>query len=400
MIATILLTVGCFLFYIFAFHLFITKFGNPFLNRLLGLLILARAGQITYILLFINDELIYFPFVVKVFNPFYFVAPAALFLYFKGFITDAYQLKKWEWLHFLPVLFAIVDMIPWFDMNSTSQQATIAAMSAKKSFFFTSKIGIVSHQTNVFLRACMYTIYVGLSWMILLKSTVFTSVSKNNTAKKWLLFLISITTLVQVITFAPFFSKYLFMKNHSDIVSYQYILVAISLLLLGSIIFVLLNPKILYGYAFVSDVFLQQENEVLAKVVLPEQSTSLTKTPATKKNNAIDKTIINNIYKDKILACMENEQPFLDADFTLQALSIAVNLQSYQCSYILNYVFKKTFREWTNEYRVAYFIQHYHNTKRAKTIEALALESGFRNKVTFYSAFLKINGVLPVEYFK
>ena len=109
--------ISAFLFLVFALHMLFTKTGNTFLNKLLAVVMLSRGCQLVYILLVTSGNLVYFPFFLKVFNPLYFAAPACFYLYFKGFVHDESRFKKWEWLHFLPVLFALFDMVPWFMLD-------------------------------------------------------------------------------------------------------------------------------------------------------------------------------------------------------------------------------------------------------------------------------------------
>jgi AraC-like DNA-binding protein len=52
-----------------------------------------------------------------------------------------------------------------------------------------------------------------------------------------------------------------------------------------------------------------------------------------------------------------------------------------------------------NSFRIEYFIAQYDSFSKSKTILALSMESGFKNKGTFYKSFIKEKGVLPVDYF-
>ena len=89
---------------VFSLHLMLTRHGNLFINRMLGIPLMARGFQYLYGWLTENGHLSELMFVYKVPNALLFIAPSALFLYIKGFVTDQYKLGKYEWLHFLPAL--------------------------------------------------------------------------------------------------------------------------------------------------------------------------------------------------------------------------------------------------------------------------------------------------------
>lgn len=87
-------TIACFLFLVFGVHMLFIKQGNTFLNKLLAVVMLSRGCQLIYILLVTSGALVSFPYLVKAFNPLYFITPACLYLYFKGFINDESAFKK------------------------------------------------------------------------------------------------------------------------------------------------------------------------------------------------------------------------------------------------------------------------------------------------------------------
>jgi AraC-like DNA-binding protein len=56
--------------------------------------------------------------------------------------------------------------------------------------------------------------------------------------------------------------------------------------------------------------------------------------------------------------------------------------------------------DWFNKFRIDYFIESYPAKCSVKTIDAIALESGFSSRATFYRAFKKEKGMMPSEFFK
>ena len=96
---------------------------------------------------------------------------------------------------------------------------------------------------------------------------------------------------------------------------------------------------------------------------------------------------------------MEEKKPYLNPDFSINLLAHEMNIPIHHCSYVVNYIIGKNFREWVNGYRIAHFIQEYPLQIKNKTILTLSAECGFKNKNTFYSSFKQAMGVAPSEYF-
>jgi YesN/AraC family two-component response regulator len=80
-------------------------------------------------------------------------------------------------------------------------------------------------------------------------------------------------------------------------------------------------------------------------------------------------------------------------------LANSFNIPIHKCSALINNYIRKYFRDWINQYRIGYFIQSYPNKSEKLTIDAIVLESGFSSMTTFYRAFKKETGKMPLDYF-
>jgi YesN/AraC family two-component response regulator len=108
----------------------------------------------------------------------------------------------------------------------------------------------------------------------------------------------------------------------------------------------------------------------------------------------------NELIKYKMLNYLETQRPYLRPEFIFADLAFALKIPMHQCSFVLNHLIGKNFRDWINGYRIEHFVQNYTNNSKSKTIEGLALESGFSNIRTFYNAFKKEKGEIPRIYFQ
>ncbi len=118
------------------------------------------------------------------------------------------------------------------------------------------------------------------------------------------------------------------------------------------IISILLHPLILYGNIVLvsSDAVQESPKFELAEIPLAADVTSL-------KSRV-------NVSKDQIiylLSCIENHmkqnKPFLNNNYTIQLLSGSLDIPVYHCSFLLNQVALKSFRDYINGFRVRYFKQ-------------------------------------------
>jgi AraC-like DNA-binding protein len=86
-------------------------------------------------------------------------------------------------------------------------------------------------------------------------------------------------------------------------------------------------------------------------------------------------------------------------DLIIRSLAKASSLPVQKCSRLINITLGMSFPDWVNKFRIDYFIQSFPEKCTAKTIDAIALESGFSSKTTFYRAFKKQIGMMPSDYF-
>lgn len=96
---------------------------------------------------------------------------------------------------------------------------------------------------------------------------------------------------------------------------------------------------------------------------------------------------------------MENQQPFLMEDCTMQTISEGVGIPIHQISHILNQFCRKNFSDFVNEYRIdkaRHFLQS--DKYDRMTIEAIGFECGFGSKSNFNKAFKKVTNMTPSEY--
>ncbi len=104
-------------------------------------------------------------------------------------------------------------------------------------------------------------------------------------------------------------------------------------------------------------------------------------------------------YKDRLIALMEQEELFLEAELSMRLLSEHMNLPPNHMSQLLNEGFDQNFADYVNSYRLENFKSKLQQTDSHQlTLLALAYDSGFNSKTVFNTFFKKKMGMTPKAY--
>lgn len=105
----------------------------------------------------------------------------------------------------------------------------------------------------------------------------------------------------------------------------------------------------------------------------------------------------------RILACMDDESPWLDADFLLPSLSSLVNSNRTSVSTEIRQHGFSSFNEFVSRYRIGEFkrqMEAFSGIPGREAVTDAWQSSGYRSFITFYRNFCDIEGVTPTEYIK
>lgn len=105
--------------------------------------------------------------------------------------------------------------------------------------------------------------------------------------------------------------------------------------------------------------------------------------------------------QSKIEKSFKEDQVFLDGSFNISALSKRLGEKQHHVSQTFSELISENFNDYLNRHRIEVAKQYLHDSKyKHYKIEAIALESGFNNKVTFYKAFTKFSDQSPSAFRK
>lgn len=396
-------TIGSFLTLGFAFHLLLIKYGNKYLNRLLALVLIHRSFQMLYFISVSTDQTVVASFLYPTLYPLYFVFPACMYLYIRGFLKEESHLQKNDWFHFIPFAFALIDTFSNFIQYGSFKEDFTANVVLGINNFQREDGGFFSSATLFPFRTILVLIYLFINWRLIFRLKVINNMKFNSLATKWVVSLLGYITLNTIVyTLVHLFHIFkLSFLNHS--ISMNYYLVYFCVSILVGISFVFYNPKILYGYLIVTKYYVDLLSNNTKKVIAEDGIMHIEDIKKEKSSPvSISAELVKNEQRYLIEICyyMESQKPYLNPEFSISILSQETGITVYHCSYVINHLMEKNFREWVNTFRIEHFVEQYASFAESKTILALSMDCGFKNKGTFYKAFVKEKGVLPLDYFR
>ncbi len=106
-----------------------------------------------------------------------------------------------------------------------------------------------------------------------------------------------------------------------------------------------------------------------------------------------------NEYAQRLQNLLTKNECYLNPGLTRDELASMVGIPPHQLSQVLSQKIGSSFNDFINQYRVIRAVELlYQPGSNRYTIESIAIESGFRNRMTFFSVFKKHTGKSPAKY--
>ena len=368
----------------FSVYLFISNRGLKSLNYLLAVFVFARFGQLLINTLIDNSLFAFVP-LLSIISPLYYVAPAIVYLYTIGFVHNRIRLRKIDWLHFLPGILILGYNIFWYFLSHNGwNSAFLPLVPFKKNFIVVEDI-FFTPDLFFYFKPVMLSIYLFFSFKAFLK---FNELSKSQALKSKRNFILSFLTMVLIFHATNIVAVSLRMNDlmfDEQLRPYYWLTFLLQLFFVFVLLHLMLNPRVLYGYILVS---VGDKNNIVELKPFKQLK------PVSAYISDSDQDFMEMFQR-----YIENEKPYLKSDFQLIDVANHFKIPIHQCSALINSLLGKNFRDLINYYRVCHFINVYPEMSQTLTLEAIAFESGFSSRTTFYRAFTKETGQMPLAYF-
>lgn len=408
----VILIGGIFCSFITSILLFIQGRYQLHANRLLSIVIFTM-GWYGFIHLFIQTGwLKYVPGIYRIGSPLYYLAGPCAYLYVRSIIRDEDRFRKWDWLHFLPAILHVIELLPFYFSDAETKRQVVESIGQNFHNSYRKGSGLIPAYWHFVFRPFHIMTYLVLQWVLLIsalnrRNSYSISSHAFTKIKKWLLGFTGLWTIlisaliVQSITGALVIHPSVSALSAGWI---MHVLMALSYFLLS--VYLFFKPEILYG-TLKTDIprpFVKPD-QLVSETPAPEQvpvaaSVPDEEPPAAHKETLLDKELVT-LHAQKIEEHLAFHQSFRKQGLTIGQLAAELAMPSYHLSYVLNYYYKQRFTDFINQYRVDYVRVLFREEEwRRMKLETLAAEAGFSSRSTFFGVFKKITGLTPSEYAK
>lgn len=307
----------------------------------------------------------------------YLVGPM-LYWYIRSILTDSSRLKRKDLWHFLPPLLFLLISLPYI-LTPFSYKLEIAAKIVEDANFLrTFKAGFLYDLFPVPVIYLMRPIHILIYaiWSSVLYIRYRTQkmellvLSRQYFMIRWLPLLLTFLPL-SVVSHTLSLTEAFHHEDSMILYSLNILQILAEAGLTGLLISPFFFPRILYG--------------------LPQLPESTKSKPAPHYENLYLLSI-----GQKTDACMKEFQPFLEPEFNMTQLSVAIKIPAHHVAYYFREVKNQSFIDYRNEWRINH-AKNLINEGRAErlTLEAIGLSSGFQSRKAFFTAFKKSTGTTP-----
>ena len=349
---------------------------------------------LTYVTLYSKSEFLVSIFFLNFTFIVYLIGPMLLW-YVRSILTDNPRLKKWDFLHFLPMLAFLVATIPYM-LTPYSTKFGVAAKIVEDSM----NLGLYNGTYIIFpvivtylsrpVLILGYTLWSSALFVsYLLRKGKSSVLPRQHFMTQWLIVLL-------VLLFIWIFSHFMiflefFTRNDIKIF---YTLNVLQILsgtgLIGLLISPFFFPEILYGLPRVPQGILTSEPYGAENDASHEKYI--------KHPQSFESDYLHTIGRKADL-CMKELHPYLQSNFNLFKLSVLIDIPVHHLAYYFREEKKQSFNDFRNEWRINNAKKLIREGKASElTIEAIGLLSGFSSRNTFLAAFKKAEGIAPAVF--
>ncbi|NHE58610.1 helix-turn-helix domain-containing protein [Cyclobacterium plantarum] len=335
------------------------------------------------------------PYMLRIMSPLIYLCAPLFYVYVRNSLEKTSDWRRSDWLHFLPVVIHYLDLIPYFLATSTFKLETVSMAVADPNQIDRIASGWIPIRVHYSARILLQTGYYCylLYWIHSLKPRFFKDAlkasSKNGLA-------IAMICMGWIVLFQFSFLVVEFLSFYQIATSEGFDSLLRKLSLVGLL---LLNLYI----NFKPDRTFRSEEK--AKISVRRQGRALPITGESmsfkaRRSNAPEEDTVSPI-KERIISLLAEKKVYLASGLELAEFSKLLGIPKNLVSQVINKDFGKRFNELLNQYRITHAIQLIESGYLDNfTMEALAAQSGFNSRITFFNAFKKEKGISPSEYWK
>jgi AraC-like DNA-binding protein len=362
--------------------------------------ILATYGLTHYFTIYANS-----PFWLAVFynnfSPFWFLTGPLLLFYYRGTLTDNSRLRAFDFIHFIPFLLQLAGIFPYLLTPFTYKVGITSQILNDLNLLTQFKVNwITTPIVNFFARPLLVFMYLGHITYMLWKynpqsQRIKVPVQQYKLIYRWLIIL-AVTTAILILNF--FLLSFSLSKQTvtATLINSQFTHIFSGIAYFCMSFMLLLFPRILYGMPIytantVTEISSQERLKKETNLII--ERTNIVAEVQLPQDDPFYELV------DKINAYLKKEEPYVNPDFTINELAVALKVPVHHLSYCLNTLMNVKFTTLRTQLRIQYATKLLESGQADElSMDGIGKKSGFSTRSNFYNAFKTETGMTPSEY--
>ena len=335
------------------------------------------------------------------FSPFWFLTGPLLLFYYRGTLTDNSKLRGADIIHFIPFLVQLIGIFPYL-LTPFSYKVDIAAQILNDLNLITQfNVNWITKPIVNFLgRPILVFLYLGYITYMLWKYSpqshrIKVPVQQYKLIYRWLIILAA-TTAILIFNFFLLSLSLSKQTVTATLINSQFTHIFSGIAYFCMSFMLMLFPRILYGMPIYTTKSVVEINgpEKLKKETDPiiEHSNIVAEVQLPQDDPFFELV-------DKITAYLTKEEPYVNPDFTINELAMALKVPVHHLSYCLNTLMNVKFTTLRTQLRIQYAVKLLDSGQADElSMDGIGKKSGFSTRSNFYNAFKTETGLTPSEY--
>jgi AraC-like DNA-binding protein len=362
--------------------------------------ILATYGLTHYFTIYANS-----PFWLAVFynnfSPFWFLTGPLLLFYYRGTLTDNSKLRTSDIIHFIPFLLQLAGIFPYL-LTPFSYKVGITSQILNDLNLLTQfKVNwITTPLVNFFARPILVFMYLGYITYMLWKynpqsQRIKVPLQQYKLIYRWLIILAA-TTAILIFNFFLLSLSLSKQTVTATLINDQFTHIFSGVAYFCMSFMLLLFPRILYGMPIYNA---NTVSEINNQERLKKESNTILEVPNLVAEVSLPQDDPFYELVDKINVYLTKEEPYVNPDFTINELAIALKVPVHHLSYCLNTLMNVKFTTLRTQLRIQYATKLLESGQADElSMDGIGKKSGFSTRSNFYNAFKTETGMTPSEY--
>ena len=319
--------------------------------------------------------------------PIYLLNTPFLYFYVRAVLTDKVQIRGWDYIHFVPFLIVLINIIP-FTFHSWAFKLNFAYHFHQDfNTIYQVQFPLISFPVYFVSRSIFSIIYIAFSAQIVWQAIQNMVLANSIILQRWLIMCLGLGAIFNLSLLA--FSFYSLWQNDFKLlldVQGKGRTVA-TIFMSAQTISIYFFPKILYGLHFNSG------STISDVIKLNEEISSVA------KSVEISNTRLRQV--EKLMEIHLLEKKYLQPGYSLSDLVSAIYTPEHVLTYYFNNYKGITFLKWKNQLRIEEAIKLLNaGEANTHTLESVGKTCGYKSRSNFIQAFKAQMGESPSAYLK